>query len=69
MAKSTARDQRIAMFVKAANPKPTFNPAGSGLGRLPREDDPNWNASTMGNRTGWYKGTYYSNGKPTGRRR
>jgi len=28
------------------------------------EDDPRWNASTMGNRTGWYKGVYYKNGKP-----
>jgi hypothetical protein len=27
------------------------------------EDDPRWNAATMGNRTGYYKGTYYERGK------
>jgi hypothetical protein len=27
------------------------------------EDDPRWNARTMGNRTGYHKGVYYERGK------
>jgi hypothetical protein len=29
------------------------------------EDDPRWNAATMGNRTGWHRGSWYERGRKT----
>lgn len=51
MARRSARGDLYALAVSRRKP--------------PRitEDDPRWNASTMGNRTGYYKGQYYVSGK------
>lgn len=38
--------------------------AAAGRGKKITEDDPRFDPRTMGNRTGWYKGVYYVNGKP-----